>query len=673
MRYSFASMLDRLRSRIVKLCSVLMCLFTLMEVNYPVLTPLSDLALFSLFGLALCFLHFPARRDWSDSQAGKILDLSLAAAAGLCCLYILVQSEPLFQQWWPQGRSLGDRAGLEGGLDIAVGVVGIVLVLEATRRSIGLALPILAGFFLVYAFFGPYMPDWLFPHRGYGLTRVVSQAFLQSQGVFGTALKVMFTYVFLFVLFGAFLQATGATGFIIHLARRAFRNSPGGPAKVAVMSSGLMGSLSGSAVAVTATTGTFTIPMMRSSGFSPRVAGAVAAAASSGGALVPPIMGAGAYMMLEIVDPPVRYLEIIRAALLPALLYYLSLLLIVHFTARRIGALENPAEAADEERSAARGQWEGVIFVSALVSLIAFLLLGYTPFRAVTLSTGAILVLAACNQRTRIGLGKLGGVLSNAARNSVALVAAAASVGIVLGIVTLTGVGTRFPSLVLGVAEQNLVIALVLIMISSIILGMGLPSAVCYLLLATLIGPVLGNLGVVPLAAHFFIFYFGMMSMVTPPVALAAYTAASISGSNIMQTSLTAFRFALVGFTLPYIFVLRPQLLMLQSDGSTASWASILPALAVAVLGIVSLAGAIAGYLLSPLKLVQRGLLLVAALLVLFPSGAAFVSPTDLTGLALLALVTLWSGLGRDPGVSRQAAKPQRSEKKGLADPDRQS
>ena len=535
------------------LLGVLLCLFTLAEVNYPTLAPQSQLAIFAMLGLVLCFLNVPAHPRWAGNPVARTLDGLLALLSAACCLYVVVQSQPLFESLWFGGQTLGNRAGQETQLDTAVGIVGLIVVIEATRRSIGWALPVLALLFLAYAWAGPWLPEALFPHRGYGVERIVAQTFLHSQGVFGTALRVMFTYVFLFVIFGAVLQKSGATQFIIDFARRALGNSPGGPAKVAVLSSGMMGSLSGSAVANTATTGTFTIPMMRSSGFRPSVAAGIEAAASSGGALVPPVMGAGAYMMLEIIEPTVTYLQIVKAALLPAILYYLSLFLIVHFYSRRIGASEKPEENSD-------GPWfryEGAIFFAGVLGLVTLLLAGYTVFRAVSLCLFGVALLAALHPRTRIRPREGLETLARAGREVIPLVAAAACVGIVIGVVTLTGIGTKLPSAIIGLSQGNLLGALVLIMVSSIILGMGLPSAVCYLLMATLIGPVLGQLGVVPLSAHLFIFYFGMMSMVTPPVALAAYTASSIAGSRIMETALAAFRFALVGFTLPYMFVFR--------------------------------------------------------------------------------------------------------------------
>ena len=612
------------RQVVTRVLSVLLCLFTLAQVNYPQLSPQSQLAVFLLLGLVLCFLNVPIHPTLKDHPVARAADILLALLAAGCCGWIIVQTEPLFERVWQGGSSLGNRAGYETPTDILVAVVGLVLVIEAARRSLGLALPILSGMFLVYAYVGPSLPAWLFPHRGYSIERIVAQTVLHAQGVFGVALGVMFTYVFLFVIFGAFLSATGATRFIIDFAQTVFGASPGGPAKVAVLSSGLMGSLSGSAVANTATTGTFTIPMMRSAGFKATTAAGIQAAASSGGALMPPVMGAGAYMMLQIVDPPVTYLQIIRAALIPALLYYLSLFLITHFHARKVASGEtaqadSAAETATASDRLSASRMEGVVFATALGVLLLMLILGYTPFRAVSLSLLAIVLVGAFNPRTRLSVAAVIAAFVKSSRDVVSLVAASASVGIVIGIVTLTGIGTRLPATILPLAEQSLFLALVLIMISSIVLGMGLPSAVCYLLLATLIGPVLGNLGVVPLAAHLFIFYFGMMSMVTPPVALAGYAAASIAGTNIMQTSFAAFRFALVGFTLPFIFVYRPELLMLTATGDTAGPMVMLVPVLIGTLGVVCFASAITGQLRHALPLPLRIAMFIATALLLAP------------------------------------------------------
>ena len=653
---------DAPRQAATRVLAVGLCAFTLVQVNYPILAPQPQLAVFALLGLVICFLNVPVHPNLKNHPAARASDLVLAGLAAVCCGWILVQNDPFFEGLWQGGSSLGNRAGFETGTDIAVGVVGLLLVIEAARRSLGLALPILSGLFLIYAYVGAGMPDWLFPHRGYSIERIVAQAFLQAQGTFGVALGVMFTYVFLFVIFGAFLSASGATLFIIDFAQAVFGRSPGGPAKVAVLASGLMGSLSGSAVANTATTGTFTIPMMRSAGFRATTAAGIQAAASSGGALMPPVMGAGAYMMLEIVDPPVTYLAIIRAALIPAILYYLSLFLITHFHARGTMAGDHASGTAADAGGGSPGgtaaaaplaesRHEGIVFATALGLLILLLILGYTPFRAVTASLVGIVVVGAFNERTRLSIQDVVKAFVKSARDVVSLIAASASVGIIIGIVTLTGIGTRLPATILPLAEQSLFLALVLIMISSIVLGMGLPSAVCYLLLATLIGPVLGNLGVVPLAAHLFIFYFGMMSMVTPPVALAGYAAASIAGTNIMATSFAAFRFALVGFTLPYIFVYRPELLMLTPAGETVGVFAMLVPVAIGTLGVLCFASGITGQLRNALPLPLRLAMFAAATLLLAPGPTVALAglPVPVLDAAGVVLFGVIFGMNRTP------------------------
>lgn len=649
---------------VVEPLALFLCLFVLVEANYPMLKPLSDLAIFAGLGLVLCFLTVPLHPRWKSSRFARASDLALAGAATLVFGYMVSQTEPLFEGLWLSGRSLGNRAGAETGLDYLVAFVGLVLVLEAARRTVGPALSLLSLTFLAYAFFGPHLPAWLFPHRGYDLERIASQTFLHSQGVLGIALRVMFTYVFLFVVFGALLEATGATAFIIQKARRLFGGTSGGPAKVAVLSSGLMGSLSGSAVANTATTGTFTIPLMRSAGFRPHAAAGIEAAASSGGALMPPVMGAGAYMMLEIVQPPVTYLEIVQAALLPAVLYYLSLFLTVHFAARGLPGEPSDGSAPEGEGALgaladedSQGSAEGWIFFAGLGSLVAFLLLGFTVFRAVTLAMVVVLAASSFVPRTRLTISKLLSSLVRAARGGIALICAAACVGIVIGVVTLTGVGAKLPATILPLAQDNLFLALLLIMGSSIVLGMGLPSAVCYLLLATLIGPALGKLGVVPLAAHLFIFYFGLMSMVTPPVALAAYTAASIAGSGIMRTAVAAFRYALIGFVLPFLFVYRPELLMLSADGERASWLAIAASFLTVALALVPLAASISGFFRHPLGPATRIVLASGSFAMLFPGGAPLhaqlpLSPVNLVG-AVVTVAVLAAGF-------RSASPPSR-------------
>ena len=648
--------------------SVVLCLFVLLAVNISLnsgeswlakignglaFSEISRLALFAMIGLLLVFLDRPIVKN-CEVLPLKIINWGMMAATVIVFGYIFVQSDAKFSAFWVDGDLLGDRAGNEAWFDFVIAGIGIGLILEGTRRAIGWTLPILCCLFAAYAMFGPSMPDWCFPHAGKSWEQFVRTTFLQG-GVFGIALKVMFMYVFLFVLFGTLLEQTGATAYVINFAKRLFRNSTGGPAKIAVLSSGLMGSLSGSAVANTAATGTFTIPLMKSSGFDADTAGGVEAAASSGGALAPPVMGAGAYMMLEMIQPSVTYSQIMQAALIPAVLYYFALMLTVHFHAKRVQlkaggekASDGGVEAEESELNAA-GQtgekveavsdttapskteasdletqfdnvsvYQGVLFFGSFVVLIVALLQGFTPFRAVSVSLAVMLVASFLHGSTRLNPTKLLAACTGAAKGGMALVVAAACVGIILGVVSVTPLSSALPMRIQSYAGDSAILALLMLMFSTIILGMGLPSAVCYLLMANLVGEVLGTLGAPPLAAHLFIFYFGMMSMVTPPVALAAYAAAAISGGNVLKTAFEAFRFSLVGFALPFAFVFKPELLMLTVDNQSAGWLAIAATVACTMVATTGMAVAVAGYFVRQIGFLQRAMLLVLSLIVFF-------------------------------------------------------
>lgn len=715
---------ERTKLRVSFFIAIALSLFVLIEVNFSMLNPLKQLSLFVTAGLVLCFLKFPLHPRWSHVRWLQIVDVVLALLAVGCCGYLIYQ-----------GDDLSKRAAIYLTADKVVGAIGVVLVIEAARRTVGWALPILAITFIVYAHqsVSQTLPEWLFPHRGQDWEALIGQTYLRTEGVFGTAIGVMFRYVFLFVLFGAFLQASGATGYIIGLALRLFGSRAGGPAKVSVLASGLMGSLSGSAVANAATTGTFTVPLMRSIGFKPHIAAGVEAAASSGGALVPPVMGAGAYMMLEIInrDPAVTYLEILQAALIPAILYYLSIFLIVHFYACRIDDERDEAGRLTEDKAkdsttetsnsgpdiatlAAAPKLislEGLAFFGSLGGLMVFLLMGFSPFRAVTYALAIVFSVVLINPATPVRLlerliaitvwvlltvlawyfapavGSWGdaliwsmaglmlvGLLSPAwnemlsnsfrttAEGGLPLIVAAACVGIVIGLVSRTGIGTGVPQAIIPLAGSNLFLGLLAIMFCSLLLGMGLPSAVSYLLLATIIGPVFADpaLGVPILAAHLFIFYFGMMAMVTPPVALAAYATASIAKADVMKSGLAAFRFSLAGFTLPYMFVYRPALCLMGDDGGSPLIADVVVAVLAAVFGITALSSALAGFLFHRLSAGLRLVLFVAAACALFPDQFGLlgnqIQLLDLVGAALLFGVALWNW--KDPARKLSMAIP---------------
>jgi len=701
--------------RVVTVLGVFLCLFTLFQVNYNVLQTQSGLAVFVGVGLALCFLTFPFHKRFANVKPLRLVDGLLAILAAACCLYVLVQTQPIFSSFWADGLSLGDRAGGETRLDFIVGLVGVLLVLEATRRSIGMIVPLLALAFVAHSYYcyasfrydWPVLPDWMLPHAGQSAKDIVSTTFLQSLGVFGPAASVMFRYVFLFVVFGSFLEMSGATQFIIDFATKTFGRIRGGPAMVSVMASGLMGSLSGSAVANAVTTGTFTIPMMRSAKFPNHIAGGITAAAAAGGALVPPVMGAGAYMMLELVQPQVSFLTIMKAAILPAILYYFSILVLVFLYSRRLGTEKLNTEELRRKKLKA---FEATVFFAALGTLIGLLVCGFSPFRSVTGALAVILVFAIFRRELKISVVErrrafavfvsvailtqcciplreyfpaflesfvpgewfdprteamsvklmvtsfldsmllgmfallLIGMLmpgwrpeilssmTKSAKNGIALVAASACVGIIIGIVQQTGIATDFSATIKGVVDTNLFLALVGIMICSLILGMGVPSVVCYLLMATLMGSLLGELGVLPLVAHLFIFYFGMMSMVTPPVALAGYASASIAEAPMMKTSFAAFRFSLVGFTLPFMFVYRPALCLLAPPGGELTAMAVIHALLAATIGILALATGLAGYFRRSLGMLERVAMFISAGLLLAPISK--IGETDV-GLAV--------------------------------------
>jgi TRAP transporter 4TM/12TM fusion protein len=688
------------------LLAVALTVFVLLEVNFSQLSPLKQISLFVTFGLLLCFLQVPIHPRLAKSVVCRGLDLVFMLLSLLCCVYLLYA-----------GNALGQRAALYTTTDIVVGTIGLALILEAARRTVGWSLPILALIFIVYAHqsVAQQLPDWMFPHRGQDWESIVGQTYLRTQGVFGTAASVMFRYVFLYLVFGALLQASGATEYIIGIAVRLFGNRAGGPAKIAVIASGLMGSLSGSAVANAATTGAFTIPLMKNIGFKPHEAAGVEAAASSGGALVPPVMGAGAYMMMEIINrqPAVTYLEIMQAALIPAILYYLSIFLLVHFSARRIDMLANGARAPRTNEAVLQSvelveraqhtpwfSFAGLSFVSSLTSLLAFMIVGFSPYRAVAYSAAIVILILMLDPNTKVqmrnrlaGLAVWGittlaahylapsslvgswgdalivgmaalcvlGIFSHAwspllqrvfrstAEGSIPLIVAAASVGVIVGLVSRTGIGTAVPNAIIPLAADNLFLGLVAIMFCSLILGMGLPSAVSYMLLATIIGPVFAGpeLGVPILAAHMFIFYFGMMAMVTPPVALAAYATASIAKASVFWSSVAAFRYSLVGFTLPFMFIYRPALCLMSETGGPPVWSEVVVAVVAAVMGILSLASAMSGFLFYRLTVGMRVLLFLAASSALFPDQFGLLGKHiqlfDVIGGALLGVAAIWN------------------------------
>ena len=519
-----------------------------------------------------------------------------------------------------QNQQLVSRSANPTQLDLIAGGVLILLVLELARRATGWGLVIVCLLALGYAFAGPYLPGFL-AHRGYGVVRLVEQLFLSTEGIWGVPLGVSADFVYLFVLFGAVLDVAGGGALLIALANRVAGRTRGGPAKTAAVASALMGSLSGSAVANVVTTGSFTIPLMKRAGFRPFFAGAIEAAASTGGQLMPPVMGAGAFILATWTNIP--YLEVAAAAVIPAILYYAALIAAIHFRAGRMGI--KPAGTGDVEKVSDR-----LHLLLPLAAIVILLGMGRSPMRAAFWGVTSAFVMAYLRPATRPSLPEVRTVMERAGRGAVQVAAACAAAGIVVGVASLTGIGLRMSELIIQVSGGNLLSALMLTALGSIVLGMGLPTTAAYVVLAALGAPALVQLGVPLLAAHLFIFYFGCISNVTPPVSLAAFAAAGISGAPPLKTAMTAAVLAGAGFVVPFMFVYGPPLLLVGTIPEiTLAFVS-------AIVGVTALAAAGMGFARRPIVWWERVILFVAALALVLPGLA-----TD--GAGLVGVVVVFS------------------------------
>lgn len=584
------------------------------------------------FVLTLVYLLYPARTD-GDRNSLAWYDAILAIAGAWVCAYLVVHYDVMVLEAGPPDLS-----------DLIHGGLAIVLVLEATRRIVGLPIALVAVIFLLYAKFGAYIPGML-GHRGFSFSRIVSHMYLTTEGIFGMPLGVSATFVFLFVLFGAFLHSTGLGKFFIDLALGAAGRYVGGPAKVAVLASGFFGTISGSSVANTVSTGTFTIPLMKSVGYRGTFAGAVEAASSTGGQIMPPIMGAAAFIMAQFLG--VGYLEIAKAALIPALLYYLAVGFMVHMEAKRLGLKGIPKERLPNPWHVLRES--GYLLVPIMV-LVYLLVQGYTPLKAAyyCIVTTVVISMIANNWKAWKGASYSGNTVSsellacnigngkdalqameNGARLALGVAAACASTGLVIGVVTLTGMGLKLANTIVALSGGSFMLTLFLTMLASIVLGMGLPTTAKYIVLATIAAPAIQTFGVPALAAHLFIMYFGILADLTPPVALAAYAAAGIARADPNKTGFMAVKLASAGFLIPYIFCYNPGLLMIDATMPEVIFYTV-----TAALGIVSLSFACVGYWLRLLHVWERLLLLGAAVALIFPGLI-----TDLIGVGIMLVV----------------------------------
>jgi TRAP transporter 4TM/12TM fusion protein len=565
-----------------------------------------------MFTMVLIFLLYPfskGKTGWM-SRLGDFVFLGISLGA---ILYIFFNYE-YFINRYPYVHPLS-------AADMAIGILFVLALLEAARRSIGLAMPITAICFLIYAYIGPSLPG-LMRHAGFNTEVIIDQLYMTTEGIFGIPLGVSATYVILFIIFGVFLEKSGTGQFFMELAAATTGKAAGGPGKIAVVSSGLFGTISGSAVANVMVTGQFTIPMMKRTGFQPHFAGAVEATASTGGQIMPPVMGAAAFVMAEFMGIP--YLTVCKHAIIPAILFYLSVFMAVHFEAVRTdlrGMLEAPPRLAAVVLS------RGHLLLPVAVMLY-ILFEGYTPMYACIFSIIAALILANVKKETRMGLEKILNALEDGAKGALQVACACACAGIIIGIVNLTGLGLKFTGFVLYLAGESLAPALLFTMIAGIILGMGLPTTAAYIVMAALLVPGLIKLGIVPIAAHMFAFYYAIISAITPPVALAVYAGAGLAGSNIWKTGLAAVRIGAPGFVIPFMFAYEPSLLFVGS-----LW-EILSTFITATIGVIMLAGGLIGWFIWKTNIWDRLFLVSGAILLIKPGIY-----TDIVGLIFLGIV----------------------------------
>jgi len=512
--------------------------------------------------------------------------------------------------------------------DMWVAISGVAVVLEMTRRLTGWMLPAIAGVFVIFAFTGPWLPGFL-EHRGYSPERFFTYIY-GLDGVFGITTGVSSTYIFVFIVFAAFLKASKVGDYFVDCAFAVAGALRGGPAKAAVIASGLMGTVSGAAAGNVAATGSFTIPLMRRVGYSRTNSGAIEAAASTGGQILPPIMGSGAFVMAEITGIPYR--DLIVAAAIPGVLYFASMLMMVDNMAQRMGLQGLPRNELPGLRDFVNRLY---MFVPVIILVVA-VFSGFSVLRAGSMALMAAAVTSWLSRDSRMGPRRIFVALDEGTRMALQIIAVCACAGIVVGVIALTGVGLRFSNMMFTLSQGSVFLALVLAMLISVLLGMGMPTTAAYAVAASVVAPGLVRMGLDPLVSHLFVFYYAVMSSITPPVALAAYAAAAISGGSAMSTAVTAFRLGLVAFVVPFMFVYTPGL-MLQGDAST-----VIRAVVTACFGIFMLSAAVQGWLFGRLRVVGCLLAGLAALLTMYGDPVS-----DLIGLAIALGLVLFQLRGR--------------------------
>lgn len=562
-----------------------------------------------MLSFVLIFLVSPASKKLAENRPllSRIIDLIMVGGVVVSCGYLIVFNEYVVNRF----AYIDDLKTI----DIILGAILLLLILEGTRRTIGLALPITASIFLSYALLSPEVDNLL----------IIDQMYMTTEGILGIAIGVSATYMVLFIIFGSFVERMGTGKLFMDSAVSIAGSASGGPAKVAVITSALFGTISGSPTANVMTTGTFTIPMMIKLGYRRAFAGAVESCASTGGQIMPPIMGASAFVMVEFLGT--SYTTVIFMALIPAILFFIALFFAVHFEAKRTGIEGLPKEELPNIKQVLKDRGHQFI---PLIVIVAVLMSGYSAPYAALIGAFSVIPTALLRKTTRneVTLKSIVDALIAGAINNLAVAAACACAGIVIGVISLTGIGLLFSSFVVNLSQNSLVLALIVTACAGIILGMGLPTTPSYILQAALLVPALIKLGVMLEAAHMFVLYFAVLSVITPPVAITLYAAGGISGAGIWESGAAALKLAASGYIIPFMFVFSPTLLMF------GSLSGILQSSVTALIGVICMAGALHSYFIVYSKGYQRIILLSTALLLIHPM---FI--TDLIGAALLCLI----------------------------------
>lgn len=608
--------------KILVVIAVTMSLFQFYIAWTNGMTPLLLRAVHLAFATTLIFILYPASKR-SPQKRISVLDGVAILAVWTTTIYLIYSF-----------KHFASRAGDPNQLDVILGIVAIVLTLEITRRTTGWILTSLGSFFLLYAYFGQQMPG-LLAHRGFDVAKISSFMYTTTDGLFGLTLGVSATYIFFFILFGAFLDSMGAGKFFIDFAYAMTGRRKGGPAQTVVLANGLMSMISGVPAADVVTIGAFTFPLLNKLGYDRTFTAALSAVASTGAMIAPPVMGSAAFLMAEMTG--LSYKEICYAAAIPALLYYIALFAITHFYASRYGLQAAKAEDLPNIKQVFKDGWYNIIPIGVLIYFL--IVVGYSPMLAGFYSVISLLIVVVINivltgsSRDRFReFGKnILKAMKGAAIGSLPVVATCAAAGFLVGVLNITGLGLKFTSILIAWSQGHLFLALIFAAIASLILGMGLPVAACYVILAVLVAPTLVQMGLTPMAANLFVLFFGAFSAITPPVAIAAYAAAAMQNVDPVKVGLRACWLAVPAFLIPFIFAYGPPLLMIGSIPEII-WAFI-----TAIIGVVGLAAGLIGWLIGPTDILQRLMLIVGATMLIVPGIF-----TDIIGSILIILVVIW-------------------------------